>query len=181
MFWWFCKGITNIAWETDNPLRQSCVKWLSHSSKISYSLCFFPRFQWNCIVSYRFPLPLFNVECVRLSDRFCGHNNIEMGRRTKMYETEKSSLISTVSQLFLHGIVEGDTRDITQLQPSFGNQLFVHLYKVVNTWSSDVRYLLFADQFHRLRAQSFDQWSEDSSGYSGRTSKWHHLLSSGQK
>ena len=29
------------------------------------------------------PLPLFNVEYVRLSDRFCGHNDIEMGGEVK--------------------------------------------------------------------------------------------------
>ena len=62
---------------------QSREKWLRHSYKISYNLCFVLSFQWNCIASYRFPPPLFNVEYVRLSDRFCGLNNIEMGGRGK--------------------------------------------------------------------------------------------------
>ena len=42
-------------------------------------------------------------------DRFCGRNNIEIG---KMSKTEKSSLISTVSQFFLRGIVDGIIRKI---------------------------------------------------------------------
>ena len=53
------------------------------------------------------PLPLFNVEYVRLSDRCCGRNNIEKGRgvkENKDVRDRKSSLISTASQLFLHGI-----------------------------------------------------------------------------
>ena len=62
---------------------QSREKWLRHSYKISYNLWFVLSFQWNCIASYRFPPPLFNVEYVRLSDRFCGPNNIEMGGRGK--------------------------------------------------------------------------------------------------
>ena len=61
-------------------LLQSCAKWLRHSSQISYNLCFFPHCQWNCIESYWSPpLPLFRAEYVRLSNRFCGHNIIEMG------------------------------------------------------------------------------------------------------
>ena len=42
------------------------------------------------------PLPLFNVDYVRLSDRFCGRNNIEMGEGVK----ENKDVISSVSQLF---------------------------------------------------------------------------------
>ena len=39
-----------------------------------------------CAISLVFndiAFPLFNVEYVRLSNRFCGHSNIEMGRRVK--------------------------------------------------------------------------------------------------
>ena len=109
----------------------------------------------HCILSI--PLSLFSMLSVfRLSDRFCGHNNIEMGRRTKMYETEKSSLISTVSQLFLHGIVEGDTRDITKLQPSFGNQFFIHLYKVVPLMS-DICCLQINSTGFELKVLTSDQ------------------------
>ena len=53
------------------------------TQKLLESWYFSPPFQWNCIASHRFPLPLFNVACVRLSDRFCDRNNIEMRRRGK--------------------------------------------------------------------------------------------------
>ena len=36
-----------------------------------------------CILSTDSPLPFFNVGYVRLSNRFCGRNNIEMGGGVK--------------------------------------------------------------------------------------------------
>ena len=51
--------------------------------KISYNLHFSHVFNEIALHPIDSPLPLFNVEYVKLSDRFCGQNNIEMGRRGK--------------------------------------------------------------------------------------------------
>ena len=69
------------------------------------------------------PLPLFTVEHVRLSDRFCGHNNIEMGRRGKRKQ-RCPRLVSTVSQLFLHEIVGLFQETIRMLQGNTGQEEF---------------------------------------------------------
>ena len=88
---------------------QSRAKWLRRSSKISYNLWFIPRFQWNCIESCRCPTPPFQCWVCKIFQWFCGRDNIEMGggeKKTKMSENEKKIEIDTVSQLFLHGIVD---------------------------------------------------------------------------
>ena len=70
-----------------------------------------------------FPLPLLSVEYVRLSNRFCGRNNIEMG------ETEETSLISTVSQLFLHGIVNRNQAGLFEPQQWSNTNFSCHVYE----------------------------------------------------
>ena len=63
---------------------QSRAKWLRHSSKISYNLAFSLVFNEIALNPIDSPLvPLFNVEYIRLSDRFCGCNNIAMGGGVK--------------------------------------------------------------------------------------------------
>ena len=48
---------------------------------IMYAFCLvFNKIALNPVDS---PLPLFNVEHARLSSRFCGQNNIEMGKEVK--------------------------------------------------------------------------------------------------
>ena len=80
----FAKALTNIAWESlthsDSPVQNG---WHSHK-KLAIICAFSLVFNEIALNPIDSPLvPLFNVEYVRLSNRFCGHNNIEMGRRGK--------------------------------------------------------------------------------------------------
>ena len=84
-------------------------KMVETLQKISYNLCFFPRFQWNCIESYRFPPPPFQCWVCKIVQPIlqAEHRSGGRGNRKKkdVWDWKQTFLIRTVSQLFLHGMV----------------------------------------------------------------------------
>ena len=64
-----------LARKDNNPVQNG---WDTHQ-KLAIICAFFPLFNEIALNSIDSPLPLFDVEYVRLSNRFCGQNNIKMG------------------------------------------------------------------------------------------------------
>ena len=62
-----------------NPVQNG---WDTHT-KLAIISAFFLVFNEITLSPIDSSLPLFNVEYVRLSDRFCGRDNIEIGGRGK--------------------------------------------------------------------------------------------------
>ena len=68
-----------LARKDNNPVQNG---WDTHQ-KLAIICAFFPLFNEIALNSINSPLPLFDVEYVRLSNRFRGQNNIKMGGGVK--------------------------------------------------------------------------------------------------